>query len=315
MNKQNVSSLGIDVSKNHLDVHHLPSQSASRYSNNQKGIESLIGWIKENPVSYIVFEPSGGYERLLKGLLDAQQLSYAMVNAGRIRYFAKAKGLLAKTDSIDARVLADYGLALNPPPAIRSSENLQQLRGWLKRRRQVIDGLRLNHQYLEHNSTSDIESLIIETIKLFEAQKSFIDNKIQTLIKQSQALEAKKLCLTQEKGIGPLVAATLIGELPELGIFSHPQIAALVGVAPHNQDSGHLKGYRSIKGGRKAVRAVLYMAVISAIRSNSKIKSFYLRLRANGKKAKVAITACIRKLLVILNATLRNAYQQNLAPQ
>jgi len=172
----------------------------------------------------------------------------------------------------------------------------------------------LNHQYLEHNPSQDIVTLIQETIKTLESQKDLIDNKIQLLIKQSHDLEIKKNYLIQEKGIGHLTAAILIAELPELGIFSHQQISTLVGVAPHNQDSGHLRGYRCIKGGRKSVRCALYMATLSAIRANSKIRTFYLRLRANGKKAKVAVTACIHKLLIILNAIMRNAYKQNLIP-
>lgn len=185
----------------------------------------------------------------------------------------------------------------------------------MKYRRQVIDALCLNHQYLEHKPPQDIEILIQQTIKTLEAQKELIDNKIQLYIKQSRDLEAKKNCLVQEKGIGHLTAAILIAELPELGIFSHQQISALVGVAPYNQDSGHLKGPRFIKGGRKLVRSTLYMATLSAIRANSKIRTFYLRLRANGKKAKVTVTACIHKFLIILNTIMRNAYKQNLISQ
>jgi transposase len=315
MNERNISSLGIDISKGYLDIHHLPTQITNRYPNNVEGVEALIQWIKTHSASYIVFEASGGYERILKKLLDANHLPYSMVNAGRIRHFAKAKGLLAKTDSIDSRVLADYGLTINPAPSLKSSSSLQELREWLKYRRQVIDALCLNHQYLEHKPPQDIEILIQQTIKTLEAQKELIDNKIQLHIKQSRDLEAKKNCLVQEKGIGHLTAAILIAELPELGIFSHQQISALVGVAPYNQDSGHLKGPRFIKGGRKLVRSTLYMATLSAIRANSKIRTFYLRLRANGKKAKVAVTACIHKFLIILNAIMRNAYKQNLISQ
>lgn len=314
MNNQNISSMGIDISKKYLDIHHLPTQSTERYHNNEQGIESLLQWIKAHSVSCIVFEASGGYERILKQILEANHITYSMVNAGRVRHFAKAKGLLAKTDSIDAKVLADYGVTMNPAPTIKSSPFLQNLKEWLKYRRQIVDALTLQHQYLEHNSSQEITNLILETIKTLESQKKIIDKKIQSLIKQSSSLETKKQYLMKEKGVGHLVAATLIAELPELGIFSHKQISALVGVAPYNQDSGHLKGYRCVKGGRKAIRTVLYMAILSAIRANEKIKAFYLRLRANGKKAKVAITACIRKFIIILNAIMRNAYKQNLIP-
>lgn len=143
-----------------------------------EGIEALIQWIKTHSIFYIVFEPSGGYERTLKELLDANHISYSMVNAGRIRHFAKAKGLLAKTDNIDARVLADYGLIINPAPSIKSSQSLQELKEWLIYRWQVIDAMCLNHQHLEHNPSQDIAILIQQTTKTLESQKDLIDNKI-----------------------------------------------------------------------------------------------------------------------------------------
>ncbi len=192
MNKQNISSLGIDVSKGYLDIYHLPTQITNRYPNNREGIEALIQWIKTHSISYIVFEPSGGYERTLKDLLDTNHIPYSMVNAGRIRHFAKAKGLLAKTDSIDARVLADYGLTINPALSIKSSQSLLELKEWLIYRRQIIDAICLNHQHLEHNPSQGIAALIQQTIKALESQKDLINNKIQFLIKQSCALETKK---------------------------------------------------------------------------------------------------------------------------
>lgn len=311
MNKQISSSFGIDVSKEYLDVYHLPSHTAKRYRNTFQEMKPLLKWISSHKPDHIIFEPSGGYERLLKDTLTAHNLPFSMVNAQQIRHFARAKGLLAKTDKIDSQALADYGITLKPIPTLPIPDNLLLLKDWLKHRRQITESLRTQHQYLEGQPPQEIQQMIQKTIALLENQQTFINSKIQTLIDQSQDLVVKQKCLMQEKGIGPLVSATLIAELPELGNISHQKIAALVGVAPHNHDSGKLQAYRSTKGGRKNVRNILYMAVISALRSNIKIKTFYQRLRVNGKKAKVAIVACIRKFLIILNAILKNTLKKN----
>jgi transposase len=312
MKQTKIASLGIDISKTQLDIYSLPNQFRARYKNTPEGLEGLLQWLQLNPHDFIVFEPSGGYEKPLRTFLTTHKIRVSMINAAQIRYFAKAKGLLAKTDQIDAMVLAEYGLKLSPKPLTDTSPQTQQLQEWLRARRKIIEAIRLEYQRLEHHPCPEIQKLIYQTIDHFKAQQKIVDEKIQNLIKQTQALRQKRDLLTQEKGIGELTAATLIAELPELGKCSHQQIAALVGVAPHNHDSGNLTGYRRTGGGRKSVRCTLYMATLSAIRSNHKIRTFYRRLRENGKKTKVAITACIRKFLIILNATLRNAFQNNL---
>lgn len=311
MNQQKLSSLGIDVSKKHLDVYYLPEGYSSRYDNTKEGLESLREWIQTHPVNFIIFEPSGGYEKSLRFFLKVHKIKFSMVNASQIRNFAKAKGLLAKTDKIDAMVLADYGLKFQPKTPLEICEETQELQEWLDARKKIIEAIRLEQQRLEHKPCQEIQGMINQTIEHFKIQLKEIHKKIQSIIKRSKIFSLKQDILVQEKGIGQLTAATLIAELPELGKCSHQQIAALVGVAPHNHDSGNLKGYRRTKGGRKAVRSCLYMAVISAIKSNPKIRTFYQRLRENGKKAKVAITACIRKFIVILNAMVKNAYQNN----
>lgn len=314
MKKQKIASLGIDISKKHLDIYHLPSHFSARYENNAEGLEALRIWIQSKPVNFIVFEPSGGYEKALRTFLSMHKLEFSMINASQIRHFAKAKGLLAKTDKIDALVLADYGLKFQPKPFADVPQERQELREWLYTRRKIMESLRLEYQRLEHSPSCEIKELIYLTIEHFKAQKKRVEKKIQLLLRQSALFLNSQKILVQEKGIGAFVAATLIAELPELGKCSHQQIASLVGVAPHNHDSGDMKGYRYTKGGRKPVRCALYMAVISAIRSNPKIRPFYKRVREKGKKAKVAITACIRKFLIILNAMLRNAYADNLIP-
>lgn len=314
MKKHQISSLGIDISKKYLDVYCLPLNFSERYENTLQGFEALLDWILKNSVQFIVFEPSGGYEKPLRVFLASKNINFSMVNASQVRHFAKAKGLLAKTDKIDALVLAEYGLKLQLKNFISTSPEVKELQEWVMARRKIIDSLRLEYQKLEHKPLEEIEKLIYQTIEHFKAQQAFVDEKIRILIQQSQSFVNKQHFLMQEKGIGEVTAATLIAELPELGKCSHQQIAALIGVAPHNHDSGSLKGYRFTKGGRQSVRCAVYMAVISAIKSNPKIKIFYQRLREKGKKAKVAITACIRKFLIILNAILRNAYENYLIP-
>ncbi len=312
MKEQKIASLGIDISKKHLDIYHLPSGHHARYENSVKGIQALGVWIQQNPSHFIIFEPSGGYEKELRTFLTNHNVEFSLINAAQVRYFAKAKGLLAKTDKIDAMVLAEYGLKLQPKPFTEVSSQTKELQEWLMARRKVMEALRVEYQRLEHKPSQEIEDMIYQTIGHFKVQQKIINEKIRLLIEKSTSFLDKYNLLTQEKGIGDLTAATLIAELPELGKCSPQQIAALVGVAPHNHDSGNLQGYRRIKGGRKIIRSALYMAVISAIRSHPKIQIFYQRLRKNGKKAKVAITACIRKLLIILNAKIRNAYANNL---
>lgn len=314
MKKQIIASLGIDISKKYLDIYGLPSGYFSRYENTLKGLETLRIWIQSNSVQLIVFEPSGGYEKSLRTLLTVHKIEFSMVNAAQVRYFAKAKGLLAKTDKIDAMILAEYGLKLRPKTFTDVSCETHELKEWLMARRKIIDAIHLEYQRLEHNPPQEIKKMISQTIEHFKAQQKIVEEKIQILIQQSPTFLHKHNLLKQEKGIGNLIAATLIAELPELGKCSPQQIASLVGVAPYNHDSGNLKGYRRTKGGRRTVRSVLYMAVISAVRSNPKIRAFYQRLKQNGKKTKVALTACIRKFLVILNAMLRNAYDKNLIP-
>lgn len=314
MKKQNISSLGIDISKKHLDIYLLPSGFFARYNNTFEGLEKLLDRLLEISPDFIVFEPSGGYEILLRTFLSDHHISFSLINAAQIRHFAKAKGLLAKTDKIDAMVLAEYGCTLQPKPFTNASHETQELQEWLMARRKVIQALRLEYQRLEHKPSKEIEQMVYQTIGHFKAQQKSIDEKIQTIVKKSPSFSSKHTLLTQEKGIGDLTAATLIAELPELGKCSSQQIAALVGVAPHNHDSGTLKGYRRTKGGRKTVRSILYMAVVSAIRSNPKIQTFYRKLRENGKKPKVALTACMRKFIIILNAILRNAYAHNFIP-
>lgn len=309
MKKLNESSLGIDISKYFLDIYHLPSNISKKYENTPQGIKSLLKWLSKNHIKSVIFEPTGGYEKLLRTMLTKANIPFSMVNAKRIRDYAKAKGLFIKTDKIDAKLLADYAIKMQPKITNVLSSDIELLREWLKRRSQITDNIKNENQHLENVSCQDIIQMIHSTISHLEQQLAVVEAKIQSIIAVSNILTMQQKLLMQEKGIGVITSATLLAELPELGLITHQQIAAIVGVAPHCQDSGSFKGRRRIQGGRKKVRNALYMAVISAIKSNSKIKPFYTRLRDNGKPAKVAITACIRKFIVILNAILRNNYQ------
>lgn len=305
IHNQNISSLGIDISKENLDIFHLPSNLKRRYRNDGKDIALLIRWINLNKINRIVFDPSGCYEKCLKKMLIKANISFSMVNASKIRYYAKAKGFLAKTDNIDAYILADYGTTIHPSVSINKTMMQEKLSQWIRRRNQIVDHIRMELQRIDKDLDQEIKEFILQTVEHLKLQQKIIEEKINSIILENKELAYKASVLIKEKGIGLIVAATLLAELPEIGKIENRQIASLVGVAPHNNDSGKRKGARSIYGGRKFVRQSLYMATISAIRSNEKIKTFYKRLRDKGKQAKVAITACMRNLIVILNSTLK----------
>ncbi len=304
-----ISTIGIDVSKKHLDLYHSLLKITKRYDNNSQSLAKLIKYIVSNPVDCILFEPSGGYERKLLRSLVEKQLPFVMIHALHVRKFAEAKGQWAKTDAIDAALLAEYGLKMQPELTSKiSSLNYQVLRTWSRRRTQVTNLIRLEKQYLEQQDNQQIIDLIQKNISTLKDQIKLIDQKIQQVIEQDSSLCKKAALLNREKGIGQVCTTLFLCELPELGQVNHKEIAALVGVAPYNRESGSWKGYQQTTRGRKVVRCALYMAIISAIRYNPKIKSFYDRLIAKGKRKKVALTACMRKLLIVLNATLKQRF-------
>jgi transposase len=308
MKEYHKSSVGIDISKHHLDVYHLPSGEYRRYKNTLPEVQQCIKWLKDSATQRIVFEPSGGYEKLLRQELSQQKQPFSMVNAAMVRYFARAKGVLVKTDKVDAVVLAEYGERLDPRHSSFECPDRSSLKEWLSVRRHVIEQIKIETQRLEHTANHVIIDFIHQTIRHYREQQSIAEEHIRNLISATPTFLRVQQVLMEEKGVGEVTAATLIADCPELGVLTHPQISALIGVAPYSHDSGTHAGLRRTKGGRKRIRNALYMSVISAIRSNPKIKAFYQRLRSKGKKAKVAITACIHKLIIILNAKLRNHY-------
>ncbi|AIK96545.1 IS110 family transposase [Candidatus Odyssella acanthamoebae] len=300
------ATIGIDISKQYLDLYHSTLKQTQRYQNNACGLKLLSAFIAKNTVDCVVFEPSGGYEKKLLKFLCENGIPFSMVHALQVRKFAQAKGIIAKTDLIDAALLAEYGLKMQPKlTSIETALTSNDLRCWVQRRTQVTNLIRLEKQYLEHQDNPIIIASIKKNLDSLKSQILTIDQEIQRCIHETDNLQRKATLLNTEKGIGKVCTSILLSQLPELGQLNNKEIAALVGVAPHNRESGSWKGYQKTSGGRKTVRCALYMATISASRYNSKIKSFYDRLIAKGKKKKVALTACMRKLLIILNATLK----------
>jgi len=297
-------SIGIDVSKKKLDVYVQHLDQYKQFNNDPYGITKLLQHLKKLKIDIIICEPSGGYERLFLSTATQANFPVAMVNARQIRDFAKAKGILAKTDMIDAKVIADYGSVFKPEPqSYTMHSDLQQ---YVARRRQLVEIQSREKRALEHVSCDALRQDIEQILQLYQDKITSIDKKIKAMITQDEQSEQKLEILTSCAGIGDVTAAILIAELPELGTINHQEISALVGIAPFNHDSGAMKGVRRIRGGRGNVRKALYMAVISAIRFNPDIKETYERLRKNGKHAKVALVAAMRKLLIMLNALIRD---------
>lgn len=296
--------VGIDVSKNWLDVAvHEPGE-VWRVSNDESGMVSLVKRLKKLKPQLIVLEPTGGFEMLVVAELSQAGLPVAVVNAKRVRDFAKATGQFAKTDKLDARVLAHFAAAVRPEVRSLRSEEEEQLTALLTRRRQVLEMLTVEKNRrvtVRAKMKADLEA----HIHWLSNHLKELDREIEDFVKGSAVWREKDTLLQSVPGVGPVTSATMLGMLPELGLLNRQKIAALVGVAPLNKDSGRKQGKRRIFGGRGDVRSVLYMAALSAKKHNPFIRTFYNRLIQHGKEKKVALTACMRKLLIILNAMLR----------
>jgi transposase len=297
--------IGIDVSKARLDVAVEPLGRSWQAENNGAGIASLTKRLGRLKPTKIVVEATGGYEAGLVEALFSVNLPVARVNPGRVRKFAQGMNWLAKTDQIDARLLARFGEKANPRLTQLPSEQEKRLAALVKRRKQVLDMLVAERNRLE-NANSDVLVFIQDSLAMLQSQLDDLDNAIQSHIDQTPDLKKKRDLLTTVPGVGKVTAYTLTAQLPELGSCDRKQIAALVGVAPFSHDSGKMRGRRFNRGGRPPIRSVLYMAALSAIRFNPVIRAFYNRLISSGKYFKVALGACMRKLLATLNAMIRN---------
>jgi len=297
--------LGIDVSKDTFDVHGLPAGSPSRFDNTAEGRAQLLSFLPNAGTSLSVVEATGGYERGL--VADAVTAGHhiAVVNPRQVRDFAKALGLLAKTDRIDASVIARFAETTRPEP-VGYNERQEQLRELIVRRRQLIDHRTAEKNRCETARSSLVRNSVRKLIETINKDIARIDRAVLELVQSNDDWRDRYERVSTVPGIGKQTAAVMLAELPELGHLNRQQVSALVGVAPFNRDSGQFRGRRSIWGGRVGVRNVLYMAALSAKKYNPVIKAFAARLLAKGKPPKVVITACMRKLLTILNALLRS---------
>ncbi|NEP19412.1 MAG: IS110 family transposase, partial [Leptolyngbya sp. SIO4C1] len=298
--------IGIDVSKDTLEVYDLSAETYSSYSNNAAGIEALSQQLLNRPHPAIVCEATGGYESTMALKLHQLGLRVSVVNPRPVRDLAKALSKLAKTDPIDAYVIAKYGEVIGPAATVFASEVESELKQWVNRRQQLVEILSAekNRRTLLVNGPARDE--VSEHIEWLEKKIKQLDEKIDKLSDSTPEWKERKAILRSPKGIGALISASFLVLLPELGQLNRRQIASLVGLAPFNRDSGRFRGQRRIWGGRGAVRSLLYMATLSALKSNPPIRAFYQQLLARGKVKKVAIIACMRKFLVCLNAMVKN---------
>jgi transposase len=297
--------VGIDVSKDALDVALSPESKPFRVDNNRSGIQKLLAKLPTPGTCLITLEGSGGYERLVIAELLDRGHHVALVNPRQVRDFARGMGILAKTDALDATVLALFGQVANPRCLEKPTGPQVELQQLVERRRQLID-LRTAELNRLHQASSKVTKRSIQAVlRVLEKQIDDLEAEIANLVDKHEDWKQKAEIITSVPGVGPVTAMVILADLPELGQLSREAIAALVGLAPFNHDSGKLQGQRAIWGGRADVRTTLYMAALSGIGCNQTLKSFYKRLSDAGKPFKKAITACMRKLLVILNTMLK----------
>ncbi len=297
--------VGIDVSKDRLDVAVLPSGESWSIANQDDDIQSLVKRIRSLKPELIVLEATAQLEIPLVGALAAKDLPVAVVNPRQVREFARASGILAKTDRIDAQVLARFGEKMRPEVRPLKDKETRELTALMTRRRQLVAMLVAEKSRLAA-APQAVRKDIKTHIAWLEKKLSKMNDHLADKIKDSPVWHEKDALLRSVPGVGPVLSTSLMADLPELGILNRRQIAALLGVAPFNRDSGTFRGRRSVWGGRGRLRSALYMATLAATRSNPVIRTFYRRLCEAGKPPKVALTACMRKLLTILNAILKS---------
>lgn len=302
--------VGIDVSKERLDVHLLSSGRALEHGSfavcrNSQGLDHLLQRLREVRPALIVLEATGGFEITVAAALAGAGLALAVVNPRQIRAFARAVGRLAKTDALDAEIIARFAERVRPQPRPLADDDARLLAELVARRRQLVAmiGMETNRQHQARGAR--VRRSLVATLKALRRQLAALDDEIDASTRRSPVWRATEDLLTSVPGIGNVTARTLIADLPELGRLNRRRVAALVGVAPVNRDSGRLRGYRAITGGRTAVRNALFMATLAAVRWNPVIKAHFHHLVERGRPKKVALIACMRRLLGILNAIIR----------
>lgn len=295
--------VGIDISKEHLDIAVRPSGATARFAREE--LDAVVAFVQQARPALVVMEATGGLEQTVAAALGAASVPVAVVNPRQVRDFAKALGKLAKTDALDAAVLARFGELLRPQPRPLPDAQTRELEALVVRRRQLLEMLVAEKNRLSSCHAKSMRKSLEKHIEWLKQQLKDVDKDIGTIVRNSPLWREKDELLRSVPGIGPVSSSSILAELGELGTLNRRQIAALVGVAPLNHDSGTMRGKRTIWGGRASMRAVLYMATLVATKHNAVIRGFYQRLLAAGKAKKVALVACMRKLLTILNAMMR----------
>lgn len=304
--------VGIDVAKHSFEVAVLPSEQSASFSNDEAGLRQLLDWLRPHGVCFIVLEATGGLERRIAGeLIDAGH-QVAIVNPRQVRDFARGTGKIAKTDRIDAWVLARFAQQVQPRIMEKASEKQGELTALVARRRQLLSAAVAESNRRETACSAAARKSVEKHLQWLRKEVARIDAAIARLIASQETWRDQAERLKSVPGVGPATSAMLVAELPELGSLNRREISALVGLAPYNHDSGKLRGKRSIWGGRASVRSALYMAALTARRCNPIIRAFADRLQQAGKPFKVILTACMRKLLIILNAIAKK--QQDWSP-
>ena len=294
------SFVGIDVAKGHLDIHIRPSQEAFRVERDSQGLDQLVARLRDLRPRLVVLEATGGFEVTVSASLASAGLPVVVVNPRQIRDFARATGRLAKTDSLDAEAMALFAERIRPAPRPLPDEAARLLGELVARRRQIIDMITAEGHRLRQARHVRVQKRLAAHLAWLQKELTAVDSDLDQAIRATPVWREAEALLTSVPGVGPATARCLLAEVPELGRLDRRQIAALVGVAPMNRDSG------SYRGGRGRVRATLYMAALVASRCNPWLRRFYVRLVASGKAKKVALVACLRKLLTLLNAILRD---------
>lgn len=300
------TTVGIDVSKAKLDVFFSDTQKAITISNNKDGFKAFYKLITKSypQIERCVIEHTGSYQRELVNFLQAKNIPVSVVSPSKVRNYAKVIGYLAKTDRIDAKLLALFGKQMQPDLTPQINPKIVMLRDLIKNRRQFVDNITLTKQWLEKKPSAITVKRINAVIKTLRKQISEIDAQIKSLIKNEPSFKRKYDTLTKTNGVGYITAITLLAELPELGEIQRKKVAALCGIAPMKHESGSLRNKAFIQGGRLNVRNALYMATVASLRTNKVIKDYYDRLRAKGKPVKVVVVACMHKLIIHLNSLL-----------
>jgi len=303
--------IGIDMAKRHFDLHSFKTGQDRRMENSADGIRQCVALCNEIRPKLIVMEATGGYERTLAATVQAEGFAVAVVNPRRIRDFARAAGQIAKTDKLDARIIAQFGATMEPRPTEQIDENTQKLKALVARRSQLVGLHTAESNRLEHAHTKSIQRSIVAVVKVIAAQLKSIDRQIEQHIQETPQLHQRSEIIDSAPGIGPVTAHMLVTELPELGRVNRRQIAALVGVAPMARDSGTFRGKRMTGGGRKQIRSRLFMPTLVAVRHNPILKAYYTGLINRGKSKMVALVAVMRKLICILNVMVKNNQKWN----